>query len=126
MLGDKHPDFYNGSRQLSSIYCKDFNKKYIDSPNVLYQSYAAKMKNPFSDIFFFLPYLVVKLIEGDNDGLVTVNSAQYLNFKGVINGKGLRGVSHADLVDLRRVDNHSFNIIEQYINIVEDLRIKGY
>ncbi len=38
----------------------------------------------------------------------------------------LRGVSHADLVDLRRMNNNSFNIIEKYINIIEDLKLNGY
>jgi triacylglycerol lipase len=124
--GDKNPDFYNASRQLSSIYCREFNDKYPPKQNILYQSYATRMKNPFSDILFLLPYTVVKIAEGDNDGLVTVTSARYGKFKGVFEGDRRRGVSHADAVDLRRKDNRSFNIIEFYINIADELRRNGY
>ena len=84
------------------------------------------MKSAFSDLFFFLSFLIVKITSGDNDGLVTVESAKYGEFKGVIEGKGLRGVSHADAVDLRRRDNRSFNIIEQYVKIIDNLREKGF
>jgi triacylglycerol lipase len=126
ILGDKHPDFYNACRQISGIYCRGFNEINTDSPDVFYQSYAARMKSAFSDLFFFLSFLIVKITSGDNDGLVTVESAKYGEFKGVMEGKGLRGISHADEVDLRRRDNRSFNIIEQYVKIIDDLREKGF
>jgi len=54
------------------------------------------MKNSFSDIFMVIPQYVVKIFEGDNDGLVTPNSAKWGEFKGLISGKTSRGISHAD------------------------------
>ncbi|MBN1695983.1 MAG: hypothetical protein JW881_00595, partial [Spirochaetales bacterium] len=126
LLGDRHPDFFNGSRQLSRSMCREFNLRNKDDPRVYYQSYAAKMKNSFSDILFFLTYTFVKILEGDNDGLVAVKSAQYAHFRGTIAGRGLRGVSHADLVDLRRMNSRSFDIIGVYIDIISDLRARGY
>ncbi len=126
ILGDKNPDFYTACRQLSSIYSREFNKKNKDDPGVFYQSYAARMKNPFSDILYFLPYLAVKIAEGDNDGLVAVASARHGEYKGIIEGKGIRGVSHADVIDLRRLNNRSFNILQLYTKIFEDLSERGF
>ncbi len=73
-----------------------------------------------------IPYLIVKLIEGDNDGLVTPSSAMWREFKGLIRGKTARGISHADIVDLRRINYSKIDIRDVYIKIVEDLKEKGY
>lgn len=126
LLGDKHPDFYKASTQLTTLYCNEFNQKIINSENIYYQSYATKMKNSFSDILLFLPHFIVKRIEGDNDGIVAVNSATWVNFKGVITGKRQRGVSHADIVDLRRKDYSGIDVREIYLNIVKELKSKGF
>jgi triacylglycerol lipase len=52
ILGDKFPDFYRSSRQLSERECSEFNKVNIDKNSVYYQSYASKMKYCFSDIIY--------------------------------------------------------------------------
>jgi triacylglycerol lipase len=126
LLGDKEPDFYKASRQLSTICCKDFNHKIENAPCIYYQSYTSIMKNSLSDIFLFFPHFFIKRIEGDNDGMVAVNSAKWGDFKGVITGKHLRGISHADIVDLRRLNYSGFDIREIYISIVESLKDKGF
>jgi len=126
ILGDKNPDFQTTCKQLSSIYCREFNEKNINSPNIYYQSYASKMKSSFSDILLLVPHFITNLIEGDNDGLVQVDSAKWGDFKGIIKGKKLRGVSHADTVDLRRKNYSGIDIRDIYIDIVEDLKFKGF
>jgi triacylglycerol lipase len=126
MLGDKNPDFYTACRQFSTYHCKEFNKRISDCEHIYYQSYASIMKNSFSDIFVIIPHFVVKLIEGDNDGLVTSSSAMWGEFKGLVNGKTARGISHADIVDLRRMNFSKIDIRDVYIKIVEDLKCKGY
>ena len=103
-LGDKNPDFFTVVRQFSTEYMEKFNKQNPDSDSVYYQSYAGAMKNPFSDFIMFIPNFIVGRIEGSNDGLVTAESAEWTNFKGVLRGAGRRGVSHVDEVDLRRRD----------------------
>ena len=104
ILGDKNPDFYMASRQFTTVHMTAFNEQNPDSPSVYYQSYAAVMRNPFSDIFMFWPNLFVWLIEGENDGLVTPKSAEWTNFKGILRGTTRRGISHADEVDVRRMN----------------------
>ncbi|MGH4119502.1 hypothetical protein [Clostridium sp.] len=69
------------------------------------------MKNSFSDIIFMvIPHFIVKLIKGDNDGLVTPSSAKWGEFKGLISGETSRGISHADIVDFRRMGYSKIDI----------------
>ncbi len=125
MIGDKKPDFFTFVTELSTSGCKKFNEEVLDEAGVYYQSYATKMKNAFSDVLLFFPYLVLKFFEGDNDGIVSVDSAAWGDFHGVISGHKNRGVSHADSVDLRRMSSSGFDIRKKYIELVERLVIKG-
>jgi len=133
MLGDKKPDFYKVSMQFKTSYMKEFNEKNPDSPSVYYQSYAAVMKGPFSDMFTFWQNLIVGLIEGESDGLVTPESATWTNFKGILRGTTRRGISHADEVDARRMnltkkksENGISDIRDFYVNMVCGLKKMGF
>jgi triacylglycerol lipase len=125
ILGYEKPDFYLTCTEFSTASCAEFNTQNPDMPGVYYQSYAAKMRNPFSDLLFFITYPLIKLIEGDNDGLCTVHSAQWGVFKGTLSGKKTRGVSHADMVDFRKTTAKSFDTIGTYLKIAEELKDMG-
>lgn len=91
------------------------------------------MKNPFSDLILFWPFLFVWLVEGENDGLVTPESAAWTNFQGVLHGATRRGISHADEVDVRRRNfckktEHDgiSDIREFYIEHVSHLKQMGF
>lgn len=58
------------------------------------------MKNMFSFDILTFSYLIIKKF-GRNDGLVTVDSAKWGNFKGVFESKYTRGISHGDTIDLK-------------------------
>jgi triacylglycerol lipase len=131
-LGDQNPDFYTTCRQFSTAHMKIFNEQNPDAPSVHYQSYAAVMRNPFSDLFLFWPNLIISLFEGENDGLVSPESATWTNFRGISRGATLRGISHADEVDFRRRNfskkthiNGISDIRQLYIDIVSELKEKG-
>jgi len=102
--GDKKPDFYVAVQSLSTAYMEDFNIANPDDSGVYYQSFAGELSAPTGDLILCLPAYWVKSVEGPNDGMVTVESAKWTNFRGVLRGAGCRGVSHADEVDLRRKD----------------------
>ena len=125
ILGDKKPDFNRVCKQFSTAFCKDFNEKNSDADTVVYRSYAAKMKSGRSDFLLMVPYWVVKKYDGDNDGLVSVVSAQWGHFMGVLEGQRRRGVSHSDAVDLRRHTCKSFDICSAYVALVKDLKEAG-
>jgi triacylglycerol lipase len=55
-----------------------------------------------------------------------VESAIWGNFRGVYRSTTVNGVSHADIIDLKRIDYKGFNVHEAYINIVQELKVKGY
>lgn len=125
-FGDTHPDFYTATHQFSTYCAQKFNEDVTDSPRVFYQSYASKMRSCLSDTLLTIPYCMIKPLEGDNDGLVSVESAKWGDFRGVISGTGHRGVSHGDVIDLRREDYRGFDVIEEYVKIVAGLKEKGY
>lgn len=126
-VGDMHPDCYHASKQLSRAFCAQFNERYPNSNKVYYQSYASVMKGPFSDYILAIPYCILLFKEKcKNDGLVTVKSAKWGNFKKVFTNKHIRGISHVDMIDLRRDDIFSFDVLEEYIQIVKELKEMGY
>lgn len=133
LLGDKRPDFFTASRGFSTYESVLFNEQNPDSEHVYYQSYAAVMHCSFSDMLMVIPHFVVKLIEGENDGLVTPASAEWTNFKGVLHGSSNRGISHLDEIDLRRrrlskneKDGFISDICNIYVEIVAGLKSMGY
>ena len=125
-LGDRKPNAYVASRQLSCAYARDFNERYPDMPGVWYQSYASLMKHGFSSKLLCIPYWFLKALDAENDGLVTEESARWTNFKGTIRNSYLRGISHGDMIDLTREDYRGFDVLEFYIKVVEELKERGF
>jgi triacylglycerol lipase len=125
-MGDKAPDFYNATRQFATADSEAFNRAVADSPRVYYQSYMTKMKGASSDLMLALPWLMIKSLEGDNDGLVSVPSAAWGEFRGVLESGSRRGVSHGDIIDLKRADYRGFDVAETYVKITAGLKEKGF
>lgn len=132
LIGDTKPDFFAVCRDFSTDCARRFNEKNPDVPGVFYQSYAGVMKTPLSDIKLSTANLVVRLIEGENDGLVTVESARWGERFTLLTGCGNRGVSHYDEIDFRRAPLSAkargsgiADICEVYRQIVTDLAARG-
>lgn len=125
ILGDKNPDFLKSFQQLSAKNAQIFNSENPDDPRVFYQSYASKMKDFWGDFILSLTYPIVRITDGDNDGLCPVNSARWGHFKGTLCSSKLKGVSHADAVDFWRMNFSGFDILKTYTNIVKDLKQRG-
>jgi triacylglycerol lipase len=136
LTGDKNPDFFSVSRQFSTASMEAFNARNPDIPSVYYQSYAALMKGPLSDIFMLATNGFVGLNDGENDGLFTPKSVAWTNFKGVLARQTRRGISHLDMVDFRRKnlagkttskgEDEAFDIREFYLGVVSDLKRMGF
>ena len=130
--GDKHPDFYAGVQSLRPENMAEFNKKNPNKSGVYYQSFAGELPQPANDIILALTNVVVEDKEGPNDGMVTVESAKWGNFRGVLRGADGRGVSHADEADLRRDDYPiepilgAETILDFYGAMTAELKKKGY
>jgi triacylglycerol lipase len=126
ILGDKSPDCYNSSQQLHPEYIKIFNKNTPDSPKVYYQSYMGIIKKINKDKLLSIPYIIMKWMKGENDGLISLESSKWGNFKGCLSDQSKRGLSHGDVIDLKRKDYDNFNILEKYIKIVSELKNLGF
>lgn len=125
-LGDKNPDFYTATHQFSTASSREFNETVPDAKGVYYQSYASRMHDCFSDPLLWIPYSLIKPLEGDNDGLVSTESAKWGEFKTTFESRGHRGISHGDMIDLKREDYKGFDVVECYVQIVSELAKKGY
>lgn len=132
ILGDRTPDTYSVFHSLSTQGAEKFNSENPNSDTVYYQSYAFVMKHFYSDIFLWFPSLVVKLCEGDNDGLLSPDSVKWGEFQGIIKSSSNRGISHCDEVDLRRrhftkkQGDGIGDIIQLYEDILNKLEEKGF
>lgn len=132
ILGDKKPDTYSAINSFKTASAQKFNSENPDVKGIYYQSYAFVMKHIFSDVFMWLPSLVVWIIEGQNDGLLTPDAAKWTNFRGVVQSNTGRGISHADEVDMRRhrlskkSGDGVSDITDFYLQIVKELDEKGF
>ncbi len=126
-FGDIRPDCYHSSKQLSPGFCLEFNEKYPDVQGVYYQSYASIVKNTFGDGLLSIPNLLMFLAGAPkNDGLVTVDSAVWGNFRETFISSGRRGISHGDMIDLKRKDYRGFDVLEAYVKMASQLKEMGF
>jgi len=134
ILGDKHPASYSCFDLFRTETASRFN---IDNPapdNIYCQSYAFKCNGAFSDPVFCFTYPVIRRFDGDNDGMVSVRSAEWENFRGVRTSPSKRGISHADVVDWTRMkftsrkpeDDQVSDIVVFYVDMIKELKAMGY
>lgn len=76
---------------LGTKSMKEFNAQVVDQPDVQYFSWGAAFDPGLLDTFKW-PHGVILSKEGPNDGLVSVQSAQWGEYRGT-----LLGVNHLDL-----------------------------
>lgn len=132
ICGDKNPNAYEVFQTFTTDVAEEFNRNNPDEPEVYYQSYAFIMKHVWSDFFMIVPGTVVKFFEGPNDGLLAPRAVAWTNFGGVVTSSSNRGISHCDEVDMRRKKFTNKqgegikDITDFYVNIVNDLRRKGF
>ena len=132
LVGDRKPDFLEVCRGFTTAHMAEFNRQNPDVPGVFYQSFACVMSHPLSDINLSTANFVVGRIEGENDGLVSVDSARWGERFTVLRPNGLRGISHLDAIDLRRAPlsrrrgKGVSEICEVYVRILADLKERGY
>lgn len=131
VVGDKKPDFLAVCRGFTTEHMAAFNRENPDVPGVFYQSFGCVMAHPFSDINLSTANFVLNRIEGENDGLVSLDSARWGENFTVLRGNTRRGVSHLDAIDLRRRPLSRKqgpgvqDICDVYVAIAADLKARG-
>lgn len=126
-FGDHDPDFLEAVQDLTASACEGMNDKMPDCPEVYYQSVGTKMNRASSGRFpLNMVYPMVKHFDGDNDGLVSVESMKWgSRFTYLTVPKG-RGISHGDMIDLNRENIPGFDVREFYVGLVHNLKEMGY
>lgn len=126
-LGDKNPDFLAAVKNLTNSFCEGFNRDVPNAEGVMYQSVGSVAKNSRSGRFpLNVSYPLVKHFDGDNDGLVALTSTEWGERFTPVYPKGKRGITHADVIDLNREDFKGFDVREFYVELVSDLKKRGF
>lgn len=125
-LGDDTPDFMAGIQGLSAERAKYYDSEMPDSPDVSYRSVMTLMESSFSAGFpLNIGYLVIKKLNGENDGLVWTDSAVHGDHR-LIRPAAKRGISHGDMIDLNRENIRGFDVREFYVDMLFRLRQEGF
>lgn len=126
-LGDENPDFLAAVTDLTASACEKMNEKVLDSPKVYYQSVGSKLNVARGGRFpLNLTHLFVKFFDGNNDGLVGEKSFPWGKNYQFLTVRGKRGISHGDMIDLNRENFKEFDIREFYVQLVAELKNKGF
>ncbi len=125
-LGDSVPDFMAGVHDLSAVRMKELNAEMPDSPEVSYRSCMSLMKCALSAGFpLCISYLIIKKLNGRNDGLVWEESAKHGRHR-LVENSHIRGISHGDAIDLMRENIDGYDVREFYTGLVAELKAEGY
>ena len=126
-LGDTTPDFLAAVNDLTVEAAEKFNEEVLDSPKVYYISVGSKLNRRRGGRFpLNITYPLVKHYDGICDGLVGRESFPWGDEFRYICTKGRRGVSHGDMIDLNRENIKGFDVREFYVQLVNDLKKKGF
>ena len=126
-LGDTQPDFMAAVSDLTANACKEFNERVVDSPEVYYQSVGSTLGRATGGKFpLNVSYPLVKKYSGANDGLVAEPSFKWGSDYKLLKPSGKRGISHGDMIDLNRENIPDFDVREFYVQLVADLKNKGF
>ena len=127
LLGDKEPDFLAAVNDLTKKSCTLMNNYIKDSSKVYYQSVGSILESHKGGRFpLNYSYHLVKEFDGENDGLVGEGSFEWGSHFTLLKPKGKRGISHGDMIDLNRENIRDFDVREFYVQLVSDLREKGF
>lgn len=126
-LGDENPDFLAAVGDLTAEYCTEFDKNTPAPKGVCCQSVGSLMTRGASGAFpLNFSYHLAKFFDGENDGLVSEGSFSWGSEYTLLDLKLKKGVSHADIIDLSRKNLEGFDVREFYVDLVGDLKSKGY
>lgn len=119
--------------ELTTTHMAQFNQQILnDDKNVRYFSYGARFEPHWYDAYSYTYNIIKQNGGGDNDGLVSVNSAIWGKYMGTIDN-----ADHLDLINwknkakkmvLAKVfdKRDTFDPVELYLNIADDLAREGF
>ena len=126
-LDAEDPDFLAAVTDLTESACLARNAETPDMPGVVYESVMSWCRAARNGRFpLNATYPVVRHFDGQNDGLVSVESAKWGSRFTLLEPQGKRGISHGDVIDLNRENIPGFDVREFYVQLVSSLKQRGY
>ncbi|KAJ8087398.1 lipase 2 [Marasmius tenuissimus] len=93
---------------LSTATAHDFNMKTVDRPGVRYFSYGCTFNPGVVDAVAWGPtHAHISLVEGENDGVVSLKSAQWGEYLGTI-----RGVNHTEIIGHKFTNTRTTDVLD--------------
>ena len=128
VFGDRNPNSLENGIEMTRSYMQNtFNKNCPDVSGLYYQSYTSKIRYASNSIILEIPWLICLANEVENDGLVAVSSAKWGNYRGCIEGAWWSGgVDHLNIVNQFFGVTPGFDAPQFYIDVVSDLKNRGY
>lgn len=126
-VGDPNPDFIKAVNDLTASSCRERNEWLTDAEGVYYQSVGSKLNHAGGGRFpLNFSYYLVGNFDGPNDGLVGMGSCEWGERFQFLTVKGRRGLSHGDMIDLNRENFAGFDVREFFVQLVADLKQRGF
>ena len=107
---------------LTTASCARFNEQVPDAPGVTYFSVSASRPWHRVPPFFFHSHQVIQAIEGDNDGLVSVTSAQWGEHLGTWPADHLHVLNKRLVIELK---DPTGDMTPRYLRVVDLLCQRG-
>lgn len=125
MFGDVNPDPYTTARQLTTDHMRGFNETVKEDPRVFYQVFYTTLSGALDDPTFFFTRWYLQRISGESDGIVSEKSARWgTNCRKIEGASG--GISHSEIVDIKKRKISGIEIPELYGTIVRGLEEQGF
>ena len=126
-LGDSHPDFLEAVNDLTASACRKRNEMLADMEGIYYQSVGSTLNKASGGRFpLNFSHYLVQYFDGPNDGLVGQESFKWGEHYQLLTVKGERGISHGDVIDLNKENFEEFDVREFYVQLVADLKRRGF
>ncbi len=126
-LGDTNPDFLAAVYDLTADACRRRNETVEDMPGVFYQSTGSELAVASGGRFpLNFTCRLVHYFDGKNDGLVGEKSFPWGSTYRFLTASGKRGISHGDMIDMNRENFDGFDVREFYVQLVHDLKERGF
>jgi triacylglycerol lipase len=122
LYGNKEQDIYDVIYQLTTESMTAFNALVQPDENVFYQTYYSTMKNAVDDFKYLYTFPYIKNVSGKNDGVVSEKSVRWGTNCFEIDG----GISHDEIVDVKKRKISGVDIPMIYTNIVKELSKRGF
>lgn len=126
-IGDHDPDFLAAVGDLTASACEKFNQEITYVPEDIYcQSVGSLLEKARSGRFpLNVSYHLVKMYDGENDGLVSESSFPWGEKYTLLTPTWKQGISHSDMTDMNRRNLKDFDVREFYVQLVSQLRQRG-